>query len=108
MSGINIQFIKDEQPAFIQAMKTDVFKNIFLKYATKITIDVKRLLFFYKGKELNENLRVEELNTNENPIQIIVKEIKNINIQIIKDEKVATIQTVTNDNFKNIIQKIRK
>ena len=105
MSAVNIQFIKEEQAAFIQAINTDVFKNIFLKYATKITIDLQRLLFFYKGKELNENLRVEELNTNENPIQIIVKEIKNINIQIIKDEKVTIIQTVTNDNFKNIIQK---
>jgi surface protein len=105
MSTINIQFIKDEKAAFIQAVTTDTFKNIFQKYSTKITIDLKRLIFLYKGKELNENLRVEELNTNENPIQIVVKEIKNVIIQIIKDEKAAIIQTVTNDNFKNIIQK---
>lgn len=105
MSTINIQFIKDEKAAFIQAVTTDIFKNIFQKYSTKITIDLKRLIFLYKGKELNENLRVEELNTNENPIQIVVKEIKNVIIQIIKDEKAAIIQTVTNDNFKNIIQK---
>lgn len=105
MSTINIQFIKDEKAANIQAVTTDIFKNIFQKYSTKITIDLKRLIFLYKGKELNENLRVEELNTNENPIQIVVKEIKNVIIQIIKDEKAAIIQTVTNDNFKNIIQK---
>jgi hypothetical protein len=58
MSTINIQFIKDEKAAFIQAVTTDIFKNIFQKYSTKITIDLKRLIFLYKGKELNENLRV--------------------------------------------------
>ena len=105
MSTINIQFIKDETPAFIQTLSNEYFKNIFLKYSTKVSIDLKNLLFFYKGNELNENLRVEELNSNENPLQIIVKEIKNINIQFVKDGKPAIIQTLSNEYFKNIFQK---
>ena len=103
MSNINIKFFKDESFLDIQTLTNEYFKNIFQKYSFKMGIDLKNLLFFYNGKELNENLKVEELNNNS--IEIIVKEIKNIIIEFIKDEQVCQVQSKTNDYFKNIFEK---
>ena len=74
--SINIQFIYGEKLAIIQTVKNEYFKNIFQKYSLKTSIDLKKFHFLHKGNELNENLRVEDLNSNENPLQIIVQEIK--------------------------------
>ena len=54
-------------------------KDIFKKYENKINKDIKHLIFLYNGNLINENLKLEQINKENNEIIILVEELNNKN-----------------------------
>ena len=68
----NIEFIYNGNSTIIQCNLNDKLEDICKKYATKIQVDLKELLFLYMGNKLNFDLELNKLKVNTEKIKILV------------------------------------
>ena len=80
-----VTFIYNTLPTVIQCKKTDIFKNICQKFATKAELNLKDIYFIYGGKTIDINLTLEK----------IMKEVDK------KSGKINVLVHANNDNINN-------
>ena len=61
----------------IQTERKEKFKNIFKKYLSQTNQKDQSIYFSYKGKKINEELTINNINNSDNEMQIIVNEKNN-------------------------------
>ena len=73
---INVIFTFDGFKTIIKCLKEDKMKNICLKYASKIHIDINSIYFLYAGNKVNFDLTYEQqaniIDKNKNEMNILV------------------------------------
>ena len=65
----------------IQCKRNECMKVIFKRYLIKINKSKNDVFFLYNGKEIKEELKLEEINKEDNEIKILVADILNKNIK---------------------------
>ena len=99
-----VEFIYKEQPIFIACNLNEKMNDIFNKFITKANIDKNSIYFLYKGKKIDENLKLEELKGNQIDIKILVdtfvKWKKIINPKIIICPKCGENSRIQIDKYK--------
>ena len=103
----SILFVFNKNKITIQCQKEDSMKNIFLKYAIKVEIDLEKVKFFYKNKLLDINSEKslgETVDSNENEIHITIKVISLKTILFEYNGIMHEIQTRKNPKIKNIFE----
>ena len=107
----SILFVFNKNKITIQCQKEDSMKNIFLKYAIKVEIDLEKVKFFYKNKLLDINSEKslgETVDSNENEIHITIKVISLKTILFEYNGIMHEIQTRKNKKIKNIFEDFAK
>ena len=79
MEEISLKMLYKNQEVMIQCKRDEYMKDIFKKYENKINKDIKHLIFLYNGNLINENLKLEQINKENNEIIILVEELNNKN-----------------------------
>ena len=96
----------------IQCKYEEKMNDIFKRYAVKSELDVQSLCFLYGGKQLNENLTLEEVtNSNNDPIKILVIEISepipDTNQPLVKSKYITCPECCENIRLRFINYKIK-
>ena len=77
MEKVSLCFIYKENEEIIQCDKGEYLKDIFQKYSNKINKELKNINFTENEQLMNENLKLEELNI-ENEIKIMVNDLSDL------------------------------
>jgi len=78
---INLNFIYNEKAINIQCKREEYMKDIFKRYLKKINKDINDVFFIFNGNEINEELKLEEINNKNNEIKILVNDINDTIIE---------------------------
>ena len=76
MEEININFIYNSQEILIQCKRKEFIKDILKKFCLKIEKSIDDIYFLYNGEQVNEELKLDEINNDENQIKILVFDIE--------------------------------
>ena len=76
---IILNFIFNGEKLKMQCKKDDYMKDIFKKYSLKIGKDIKDIYFLFNGGQINEELKLKEINGIDNNNAILVDEIRDKN-----------------------------
>ena len=107
MSEIILVFDYNQNIIKIQCKRNEYMKDIFGRYLIKINKSINDVFFLYNGKQIAEELKLEEINKEENEIKILVTDIldkNNKNEEILKQSKDIICPDCKNIcliNFKN-------
>ena len=69
--SINVKFDNEGEIIIIQANRDDLMKTIIDKFYIKANINIKNYLFLYGGLNINQNLKLSDINNTESEINII-------------------------------------
>ena len=79
---MNAIFLFDKEKTVIECLDSDCFDEIFNKIRKKINIKQNEMIFLYKGKKINQNIKINEYINKEdlknNKINILCIKIKHI------------------------------
>ena len=81
MNEANLDFIYQGNTIRIQGKRNEYMKDIIKRYTIKIDKDIKDVYFMSNGNKINEELKLEEINNNENEIKILVNDINDNNTE---------------------------
>ena len=84
MLNVNLKFIYNDIEIKIQANKDEIMKEIFKRYISELNKDIYNIYFLYNGKEINEDLKLEQINNKDNDIEILVLNEKKFKKSLIK------------------------
>ena len=87
MDDTIIEFIFYGKKVIIQSQKMELMKNIFQKYCNKIGKDIKNFGFLYNGKVINEELKLGEINNNDQMVIIVFEKDIDDDIKLLKQSK---------------------
>ena len=85
MEEIILEFVFNGQITKISCNRDEYMKNIFKRYLTRIKKDSKEVCFIYKGLKINPESKLNQINSKDDEIKILVY--NNINKEIIKLSK---------------------
>ena len=86
MEDIILNFNYKGQEVKIQCKKNENMNDIFKRYTNKIKKDINNIYFIYNGNIINNNkIKLEEINSKENEINILVYDINNKNNERINE-----------------------
>ena len=114
MEQVNVTFISEGNSMIIQCKTEEKMKDICQNYSNLMGINMNLLEFLYKGKELDFELTLNEINKNDKDIKILVnknEEVGLINQKsfeniLIQKEKLDEI-IKNNENIKETINGIK-
>ena len=66
MEEININFIYNSQEILIQCKRKEFIKDILKKFCLKIEKSIDDIYFLYNGEQVNEELKLDEINNDKN------------------------------------------
>ena len=76
MDEVTLNFVLNGNEMRIKGNKKQQLKQIFKKYLSEINKKGQNIDFFHDGNIINNDLKLEDINNNEEEITIIVKEKK--------------------------------
>ena len=79
MTEATLNFIYQGSTIKIQSKRNEYMKDIFKRYANKISKDTNDIYFMSNGSKINEESKLEEINNSDNVINILVNDINDKN-----------------------------
>ena len=74
MSEIILDFVFNGKEIKMQCKKNEYMKDIFKRFMVKIDKNIKDIYFLYNGERINENLKLEEINSKIDELKILAVE----------------------------------
>jgi len=108
MNEIILVFDYSQNIINIQYKRNEYMKDIFGRYLIKINKSKNDVFFLYNGNKIKEELKLEEINKEDNEIRILVRDILDMNIKneedlkLIKDIICPKCGNICLINFKNL------
>ena len=84
MNECFLDFIYKGNSMIIQCKRNEYTKDIFKRYLIKINKNINDVFFLCNGNEINQELKLEEINNKDNEIKILVNNINDSIIDSIK------------------------
>ena len=93
MTEVILDFIYQGSTIKIQCKRNEQMKDIFKRYAIKISKDANDVYFMSNGSKINEESRLEDINNSDNEIKILVYDIIDNNNEK-KEEKLKEYKDI--------------
>jgi len=84
---INLNFIYKTDTITIQCRGNEYMKDIYKTFLIKSQLDLKDAFYLYNGNLINPELKLEQINNNQNELSILVQTIDEDNINVEKKMK---------------------
>ena len=84
---INLNFIYKTDTIKIQCTRNEYMKDIFGRFLIKSQLDLKNIFYLYNGTIINPELKLEQINNNENELSILVQTLDEDTINIAQKMK---------------------
>ena len=106
MTEVTLCFIYQGRIIKIQCKRDEHMKDIFKRYAIKISKDSNDIYFMSNGNKINEESRLEDINSKDNEIKILVFYIIDNNNEKetkLKDYKIILNKCLNKHSIENIL-----
>ena len=81
MTEVTLNFTYEGSTIMIQCKRNEYMRDIFKRYLIKINKDINDVFFMCNGSKINKELKLEEINNQDNEIKILVNDLNCENIE---------------------------